>query len=331
MKNSHRKYNQPHKVRLDRQISIWFPDINRSQAQKFIKNGLAFVNNSPIYSPHFFLKLGDEVELDLASIPEISSKTNPKTLPGDINIIYEDNNIIAINKPAGIIVHPAVGHKNDTLVDILLTLRPDLKNVVYDPSDPVSLQRPGLVHRLDKDTTGVIIFAKNTESMYYIAKQIEKRKVCKKYLALLCGQLERGIVVNKPLSRNSGDRKSMAVSIQGKEAQTYFAPIKIYSFNNTYITYAEVEPITGRMHQIRIHAKSINHPVLGDLVYFNHESKLISTELGLKRQMLHANSITLKTAYNQPPITITAPLPADFKNVIQMITNFGNIDEKRSV
>ncbi len=309
------------KTRLDKFIREQVGDVSRNQLKKAITSGLVSVNGSIEKTPHRFLKTGDTVEMERGI--QISKTKELEPVVGELEVLYEDSDLLAVNKPAGLVVHPAAGNKTGTLINILIHMRPELKEVVIDKESPVSNQRLGLIHRLDKETSGVILIAKNLKTLSHLAKQIKNRQVTKTYQTLLWGNLEEGRLVNKPLARHLHDRKRMVVKPSGRESITYFKPLEYFLSDSEEITYCQAEPYTGRTHQIRVHALAINHPVLGDSTYFNKQSLLLSKSLSLPRQMLHAGAITFLLPTSKKEITVTAPLPEDFKNVLKRLKKEG--------
>jgi len=246
----------------------------------------------------------------------------------DVQIIYEDDDIIAVNKPAGLLVHPAENSKSEarnpkqfTLVDWLVKNYPEIKNV-GDSSTGSGQERPGIVHRLDKDTSGVLLVAKNQKSFEYLKSQFKEKKIKKTYLALMQGQLkEKNGIIDLPIGKSKKDfRKKVAqVKTAGKtrEAVTEYRVIK--KFRN--YTLAEVSPKTGRTHQIRVHLKAIGYPVVCDKLY---GPKKQECPFGLTRHFLHASSLEL-TLPNGARIKLEADLPDDLQNVLNML-DFKNND-----
>ncbi len=228
-----------------------------------------------------------------------------------ITIIYEDENIIAVNKPAGLIVHSAqtANHKPETLVDWLIERYPEIKNIGEDPL------RPGIVHRLDKDTSGVLVVAKNQKAFEFLKLQFQKREIKKTYIALVKGEVkkQKGII-NLPIGRSSSGplKKSTLKTAKGKirEALTEYKVIKSFP----KYTLLEVYPKTGRTHQIRVHLKSINHPVACDKLY----TKTPDCPFGLKRQFLHARSLELNLP-NGSRIKLEADLPEDLQTTLKLL------------
>lgn len=292
--------------------------LSRSQVIKLIKNKNVWVNKSPVTKQSYKLKENDEV----VAIFEIEEK--PKIEPEDIplNIVYEDEDVIVVNKPKGMVVHPARGHPQGTLVNAILW---HCKNL---PESPDNKLRPGVVHRLDKDTTGLIMFAKNTESLTSLGKQIAEKKVKKKYLAFVWGKLElpKGEIY-APVGRDTIDRKKMAVTpVASREAITEFEVLDIYC---NFVTYLQLSLLTGRTHQIRVHLSHYGHPVVGDPDYEgtsptipkNQKEATIFTEILklIDRQALHSSYLGFFHPRTKKWIELTAPLPEDMQRIREFL------------
>lgn len=310
------------KTRLDKALKSLLPQISRNKIQSLIEEGKILVDGKKIQDPSFKVRPG--VSLTIFLPEETKQQEGKYFITIQPLILYEDDYLLAINKPPGLVVHPAAGHKEDTLVDYLLKEKPEIAEAVYDKKNPVSLLRPGLIHRLDKDTSGVIIIAKNQQVLKEMAKKVEKRQIQKHYLSLLLGELKEPILLNKPLAREKTNRFKMAINKNGKEAITYFFPEKIFYFKKTPLTLANIQPYTGRTHQIRAHALFLNLPVLGDKLYSTSLSQKISEELGAKRQLLHAQSLIFKHPVTKKELVITAPLPKDFSDIMKKIDKTEN-------
>jgi len=236
-------------------------------------------------------------------IPEVRELTvEPENIP--IDVVYEDSDIIVINKARGMVVHPADGNYTGTLVNALLYHCKDL-------SDINGVRRPGIVHRIDKDTTGLLVVAKNNKAHTFLADEIKYHKVSRIYTALTEGLFEENSgMVNAPVGRHPVDRKKMAVNTKnGKEAITHFTVIE--RFENTTLVKCRLE--TGRTHQIRVHMAYIGHPVAGDPVYGRKNNR------GLSGQALHAGELTLTHPSTGESMTFTAPLPEDFQNLLNVL------------
>jgi len=305
------------KTRLDKALKILLPEISRNKIQTLIEEGNVLVEGNRIQDPSFTVSPGMLLTVTFkeeSQLKRVACSARLRPL-----ILYEDEYLIAINKPPGIVVHPAAGHKGDTLVDYLLKEKPEIAEAVYDRENPISLLRPGLIHRLDKETSGVMIIAKNPQVLKEMAKKIEKKQIQKFYLSLLVGELKEPILLNKPLARQRKNRFKMIVTRNGKEAITYFFPEKSLSFQKIPLTIASIQPYTGRTHQIRAHALFLNLPIVGDKLYFTPLSQKMSGELNAQRQLLHAQTLIFQHPISKKNLTIKAPLPADFRKVLQRI------------
>lgn len=277
-------------------------ELSRSTIKKLIDENKVFVNGQAVKSSY-------KVSIDdLIVFTYIEEKINLVPKKMDLDIIYEDESILVVNKKKDTIVHPASNDQDETLVNGLIYKYPELKDL-----DPV---RPGIVHRLDKDTSGALVVAKNKEAFDNLVDQFTKRQVVRKYYALVHGRIENEIEIDKKIGRNEKDRIKMAVNEKnGKEAISLVSPIKIF---NDY-TLVEVELKTGRTHQIRVHMASINHPVVGDLVYGR------ANKFGIKTQLLHAYCLEFIHPRTGETIKITTDLPNDFKDFIKRIEDEENI------
>jgi 23S rRNA pseudouridine1911/1915/1917 synthase len=306
--------------RLDKALAETFPHYSRVAWQNAIVNGLVMVNGA-IVLPRHTIKIDDEISIDKKRLDTISLPNFDNHSSSDIDIIYEDQSVLVINKPIGLITHPAHANTEDSVVHRVLQYNQTIGQAVYDPKNSVSLMRPGIVHRLDKDTSGVLIIAKTKQAMTYLAKQIESRKVTKIYQALLYGWLdEKETTVHNYLNRDTNDRRKMTVVEEGKgrEATTIFRITnRLTNQKGDNATLAEAELLTGRTHQIRVHAASLHHPVLGDQTYTFKEARDLSDRLGLKRQFLHAAELTISLPDSKQPKTFTAPMPNDLKNILK--------------
>jgi len=234
-----------------------------------------------------------------------------------MKIIYEDNNLIVIDKPAGLVVHPGAGNEKNTIVDWLLQNYPEIEKLNWP-----DMNRPGIVHRLDKDTSGLMILAKNPKVLEKLQGLFQTHNIKKTYLALVYGKLEKpdgeitGFISRDPNARRQQTAKSIHFDFQpGKmrQAKTEYKVIKEYRYQNYDLTLVEAMIETGRMHQIRVHFKSIGHPVIGDPTYNIKHSKRISKELGLNRQFLHA----YKLAFNN--FKFESQLPTDLINILKKL------------
>ncbi|HSX12228.1 MAG TPA: RluA family pseudouridine synthase [Rhabdochlamydiaceae bacterium] len=290
-------------LRVDKILPLHFPQHSRNYFQFLIEKGHVRVNGAPL-KKRMKVKVGDEIEVEFLALPELS--VEQEEIP--LEILYEDNHIIAINKPAGMVVHPGAGNPSKTFANALMYHCKNLKKEDFDPL------RPGIVHRLDKETSGVLIAAKTYEAHQNLVTQFSQRKIKKTYLAVCAGHLEPGLI-SAPIQRHPIHRKEMAVSSDGKEAITH---IKVLAHRQG-VCLVEAEPITGRTHQIRVHLKHKGAPVLGDLIYGLSK---INQQFGVQRQYLHAYRIKFKHPLLEKILELKAPIPADMEGFIS--NNFYN-------
>lgn len=288
-------------VRLDAYIAKMKSDISRTMIQKLIEEGNILVNGKS-KKISYKVQIGDEIELNIPEAKEIELKA--ENIP--VEIVYEDNDIIVVNKPKGMVVHPANGNPDGTLVNAIMAMCKDSLSGIGGEI------RPGIVHRLDKDTSGLLIVAKNDKAHINMSEQIKNREVKKIYIALVRGVVsENEATINMPIGRSTKDRKKMAVRKDGKEAVTHFKVLKRY---NKY-TLLEVKIDTGRTHQIRVHMAEIGHPVVGDMVYSNGKN-----EFGVEGQMLHAKSLDFRHPITGKQMHLEAELPEYFEKVLEQLT-----------
>ncbi|GAC1313873.1 MAG: RluA family pseudouridine synthase [Ktedonobacteraceae bacterium] len=286
--------------RLDLYLTSMLGDISRTAAQQLILAGSVLVNGRTS-KPGYALRVGEEVQVvQLTPKPAIRS-TRPALLP--LALVYEDNDLMVVNKAAGMVVHPAHGHSDDTLVNALLAYYPDLQGAEG--------LRPGIVHRLDKDTSGLIIVAKNAQTQAALIEQMRRHEIIKIYQALVEGvvSLDRGSI-DAPIGRDPRHRQQMAITASGsKEARTHFRVLERFHRHTLLLLQLE----TGRTHQIRVHLKAIGHPVVGDPVYGS------GTSFGsppLQRQFLHAYQLAFTHPSTGKTLELEAPLPADLESVL---------------
>jgi 23S rRNA pseudouridine1911/1915/1917 synthase len=290
--------------RLDRVITARLSTLSRVKVQQLIKEGYATINGKP-GKPSYRIEGQDEIAVRLAEhiiAPPNDEATLPEALP--LNVIYEDADMAAIDKPAGMVVHPAAGHTSGTLVNALLARWPQVAQVG-------GKGRAGIVHRLDKDTSGVLLIAKTEPARLNLMAQFAARTVQKRYLALVEGLPATPTgEINAPLGRDPNQRKRMAVLRNGRPAVSFYRVLQAYKG----YALVEVQPKTGRTHQIRVHMAFIGNPIVGDAVYGYHKQRL-----HLERHFLHAESLSLLTPSSGQPVTIHAPLPADLNAVLDQL------------
>lgn len=272
-------------------------ELSRVTVQRLIEEGNILVNGKKA-KPAYAVQVGDEVIIQMPEAKETDLK--PQDIP--LDIIYEDSDIIVVNKAKGMVVHPAVGNPDGTLVNAIMAhCKGNLSGIGGE-------LRPGIVHRLDKDTSGLLIIAKNDKAHLRISEQIQNRQVKKTYLALVKGIVpENEATIKMPIGRSTKDRKKMAVTPKGKEAITHFKVLERFE----KYTYLEVNIETGRTHQIRVHMAEIGHPVVGDMVYSNGKN-----EFNIEGQMLHAYRLEFKHPITEKEMCLEASLPEYFKNIL---------------
>ncbi len=283
--------------RIDLYLSNAQEELSRSYISRLITEGRVLINGDPVKKSSVKTSSGDRVTL---RVPE---SVIPDILPEDIplDILYEDKDVIVVNKPKGMVVHPSFGHFSGTLVNALLFHCKDLSGIN-------GVLRPGIVHRIDKDTTGSIIACKNDFAHESIAKQLKDHSIKRLYRTIVNGNLKEDGVIDKPIGRSKNDRKKMGIVSNGKNAVTHYHVLE--SFGNH--TYAECRLETGRTHQIRVHMASIGHPVMGDKVYGNGKSPY-----NTDGQVLHAMTLGFIHPTSGEYIETIAPLPEYFEKILR--------------
>lgn len=286
--------------RLDRFLVATLDGYSRAMVQQMIADGGVQVN-AKASKAGYMLRTGDRIEVKRV-LPEETSTVRPNALP--LDIVYEDDDVLVINKEAGVVVHPAPGHTNDTLVNALLARHPELQSVGEE-------MRPGIVHRLDRDTSGLIIVAKNSRTLAALQEQMQRHEIVKRYLALVEGvvKLDKGSI-DAPIGRDTRNRQQMTITTrESREARTHFRVLERFQRHTLLLLQLE----TGRTHQIRVHLKAIGHPVVGDATY---GSGNVLKGVPLHRQFLHAYQLEFKQPATGKTISLEAPLPADLQNVL---------------
>lgn len=286
--------------RLDLYLSQELDEVSRTYIQNLIKEGRVFVNGQ-VKKPRYLVREGDLLTVDLPAPKKIEIKQENI----DINIIYEDEDIAIIDKAQGMVVHPAPGNYSGTLVNALLYHIKDLSSIN-------GIIRPGIVHRLDKDTSGLLVIAKNNHSHRYLSQQFKARTVKREYIALVEGILNKQDgVINRPIGRSRRDRKKMTVSdLNSKEAITEYKLIK--QFSNYALLNLELK--TGRTHQIRVHLSYINHPIVGDDTYGKQKN-----EFNIQGQLLHAKKIGFIHPRTYTYIEFRTEIPENFLSVMELL------------
>lgn len=287
--------------RLDGFLSRVLPDLSRSAAQKLLEQGLVLRNGKP-GKKNDRLEAGDEISVTL---PEPQPLDVPATKM-ELDIVYEDEDVLVINKPKGLVVHPAAGHQEDTLVNGLLYAKGDSLSGIN------GILRPGIVHRIDKDTSGLLAIAKNDLAHTVLASQLKDHTMARTYEAIVCGNLkEDSGTVDAPIGRHPSDRKKMCVTARNsKNAVTHWEVVDRYQG----YTHVRCRLETGRTHQIRVHMAHIGHPILGDTVY-GHKKP----ELGQDSQVLHAGVLCFTHPRDGHPVIVAADLPEYFREVLEKL------------
>lgn len=294
------------KIRLDAYISKEIEDLSRSMIQKLLEEDKINVNGK-IEKPSYKVQEGDIIEVSIEEPKEV--KIEAQDIP--LDIIYEDNDILVVNKQKGLVVHPANGNPDGTLVNAIMAHCKDSLSGIGGEL------RPGIVHRLDKDTSGLLIIAKNDKAHIQVSEQIKNREVKKTYIALVRGTIaEDEATINMPIGRSTKDRKKMAVTKNGKDAVTHFRVLNRYTTNKGSYTLLEIKIDTGRTHQIRVHMAEIGHPVIGDSVYSNGKN-----EFGVEGQCLHAKRLEFVHPITGKEMKLEAPLPEYFKKIVEQLEN----------
>ncbi len=305
----------PSARRIDLYLAAKFPDYSRTFIQELIRAGAVRINGRRV-KPSTEVHRGDEIEVELPELVE--NEIEPEDIP--LDILHEDDWLMAVNKPADMIVHPARGHQTGTLVNALLHYGLSLS----DNNGPL---RPGIVHRLDRDTSGVILVVKDRQIHHRLSQQFQARTIHKQYLAIVEGELAfDNDLIDLPLGRHLRHREKQAVRpYDGKPAQTvYHVKERFRGF-----TLVQCEPKTGRTHQIRLHMKAIGHPIVGDLLYGRRDACYLSDLLGetpredeeplLNRHALHAWRISFRHPATDEDVTFTAPLPEDMERLLHAL------------
>ncbi len=292
-------FDEPQAQRLDKFLVTCLPEFSRSRLQALIKEGLVWVDGEPAYKAGQVLDGQTLVELVIP--PPAPADLRPEAIP--LNIVFENDDLMVVNKPAGMVVHPAAGHASGTLVHAALAHAPDMAGVG-------GVARPGVVHRLDKETSGLILLAKNDAAHHWLQDQFRLRKVNKVYLALVDGRPPTPTgKIDVAIGRNPKQRSQMAVvpPDQGREAVTEYRTLEEFP----QYTLLEAHPITGRTHQIRLHLHFIGCPVAGDSTYGRKKPSL-----GLRRHFLHAFSLQVQLPGEHAKRIFIAPLPDELEQIL---------------
>ena len=298
-------YPSVFKVRIDHYLSEEFPDLSRSYIQKLIKEGCILVDDSIVKSSHLLMG----TECIAVCMPVLKE---PDILPQNIelDILYEDESILIVNKPKNMVVHPAVGHYDGTLVNALM----------YHCKEELSgiggVMRPGIVHRIDRNTTGSLIVCKTDMAHKKISAQLQEHSIQRIYHAIVCGNLKEDEgTIDRPIGRHPKDRKKMSVNLKnGKPAVTHYKVLERFGTH----TYIQCQLETGRTHQIRVHMASIHHPILGDDVYGS-----VNTKWKLLGQTLHAKTLGFVHPITETYLEVDAPIPTYFIFLLERLRKLG--------
>jgi len=296
--------------RLDHALQQLLPDYSRSKIQQWIQHGFVCINHQ-LCKPRQKVYSGDQIDLDVPEQVIISDQ--PQAI--EFGILHQDEDIFVINKPANLVVHPAAGHQDGTLVNGLLASDSRLEQ----------LPRAGIVHRLDKDTTGVMVVARNLTAHSWLVEQLQQRLVKREYVALTQGVVTAGRSIETGIGRHPQNRKKMAVVNGGKTAITHFQVAR--KFGHHSLVKLQLE--TGRTHQIRVHMAHINYPLLGDTVYGGRaripagvDDALRQVMQGFRRQALHAERLSFEHPRSHEMVSFTAPLPDDFQCLLEALIQY---------
>ena len=289
--------NADEPVRLDVAVAGELDGVNRSLARRLIESGFVSVTGETCRRGSSRISCGDVVVVEL---PDDSGRVNDST-KAEFDVVLEDDHLIVVDKPAGVTVHPGPGHRGDTLIEALVATRPELAAV----GDP---ERPGVVHRLDKDTSGLLVIAKTNAALSHLVDAIKARAIIRTYKALVAGQFnsDQG-VIDAPIGRDPANRTRQAVVTSGKPARTRYRLLK----RMTGASFLEVVLETGRMHQIRVHMAAVKHPVIGDRTYGPNPGPP-----GLERQFLHATRLRFEHPSTGQTVDVKSPLPDDLSEAL---------------
>lgn len=294
-------------IRLDLFLRQEVPELSRTEVQRLIRAGAARVNGRGVDAPSTRLNSGDFVEFASPGAGNPDSRPIPQDL--DFRVAYEDEHVIVVDKPAGLAVHAGAGREDMTLVNGLLARYPDLANL-----EPV--ERPGIVHRLDADTSGLMVVARTADVGVKLSSAINKREVQRFYIALVAGKLPlgRGGVIDQPVGRHPRIRTRQSVVPDGRPARTRFYPLTHYWASRKPLTLIQLKLETGRTHQIRVHMQAIGYPVVGDPTY-----GVSVPGIDLRRQFLHAHCIEFHHPATGEQLEITSQIPEDLANVLRRV------------
>lgn len=296
-------------VRLDQALTQVFAEYSRAQIQLWIKTSRVNVDGKTVIKPNFKIKANQEITLHAELDPR--QNWSPQAIP--IEIVYEDSDVIVINKQAGLVVHPGAGNPDQTLINALLNFDSTLSH----------LPRAGIIHRLDKNTSGLLLIARNLASYNYLVQELAARKITRIYQTIVQGTLISGGTINAPIGRHPQQRTKMKVLTNGgKEAITHYRIIQKFKKH----TFIQVQLETGRTHQIRVHFAHIRHPVVGDPSYGKQtfsmtglSEELVQALADFNRQALHAAELKIIHPSSKEEISWQAPIPADMQNLLGLM------------
>ena len=298
--------------RLDQALAELYPDYSRSRLQIWIKSGFIKLNNQPPSQRHI-LQGGEEIQVNIATEP-VHNPHQKEPIP--LDFIHIDNDIIVLNKPPGLVVHPGAGNQQHTLLNALLYHCPDLEQ----------LPRAGIVQRLDKDTSGIMVIARSLKAHTSLVKQLQKRQITREYQSIVQGVMTAGGKVDAPIGRHPVKRKRMAIVDTGKQAITHYKVLKRFSAHS----YIQLQLESGRTHQIRVHMAHIRYPVIGDPVYGGRPKfpkqanpELIEELQRFPRQALHASRLKITHPTLGTEMGWQAPLPADMRHLLALLEQNG--------
>ena len=320
MNNGFHIYEMEESIRLDKYLATLFPELSRTRIKNSIKSGNVLVNNSSA-KPSYLLCVNDEIKFEF--IVENEQQVHMESFEMELNILYEDNDIICINKPPGLVVHPGAGNHTNTLANGLIHHFDSLSNVN-------GITRPGIVHRLDKNTSGVILIAKSNLAHHHLANQFQDRTIQKIYQAVTWGEWKESEgILDGNIARKKSDPTTYTISKEGRSSETKY----IVTHKNRYFSQLTFMPKTGRTHQIRVHSAEENHPIVCDDPYGGgiNRAKGFLPEVALKmkkiiknmgRHALHAEQIMFQHPTGKNQINIIAPYPTDFVNLVDSVRDF---------
>ncbi|MEW6178615.1 MAG: RluA family pseudouridine synthase [Chloroflexota bacterium] len=295
-------YDGEYTERLDKLLAARFPEHSRSRMQGLIRDGFVRVNQKIINKAGFAVEKGMNIEVNLPPVQPVALEA--ESIP--LKVIFDHPDVLVIDKPAGLVVHPAAGHESGTLVNAVMALTPDLEGIGGE-------LRPGIVHRLDKETSGLILIAKNERAHRFLQDQFRLRQVKKVYLALVDGKPPTPSGrIEAPIARDPAHRKRMAVvpAGKGREAVTEYYTRESFAHH----TLIEAHPLTGRTHQIRLHLAFVGCPIVGDTIYGRRK-----VSLPLNRHFLHASRLTIRLPGEKQPRTFEASLPPELEEILQIL------------